>query len=154
MNKKIIPFIAINKNIYYKYFIEDKFEAGLSLQGWEVKALRAGNVIINNSYVLFKNNEAYLFGANFKSLGITSSYVFPDPIRNRKLLLNQRELDFIYSKVHQKGYTVVVISMYWKYSFCKIEIGVAKGKKEYDKRIHIKDREWKLTKERIIKKHK
>ncbi|CAL1329445.1 SsrA-binding protein SmpB [Candidatus Providencia siddallii] len=149
---KKLSIIVRNKMVYYEYFIEKEIEAGLLLQGWEVRALRTGNVNINNSYISLKNNEAYLFGSNFTPLNNTSSYMLNDPVRNRKLLLNKRELKFIYDKINIKGYTVVVIFLYWKNALCKAKIGIAKGKKRYDKRLEMKKREWKINKERILKK--
>lgn len=143
--------IALNKRARHEYFIEDEIEAGLSLQGWEVKALRAGKANISDSYVVMRDGEAYLFGANITPLNVASSHVVCDPTRTRKLLLKQRELDTLYGQLNREGYTVVALSLYWKNAWCKIKIGVAKGKKEHDKRDSIKDREWKLDKARIMK---
>lgn len=143
--------IAMNKRARHEYSIEEEFEAGLSLQGWEVKSLRAGKANIGDSYVLLRDGEAYLFGANFTPLMVASSHVVCDPTRSRKLLLNQRELDTLYGKVNREGYTVIALSLYWKNAWCKVKIGVAKGKKAHDKRSDIKDREWQLDKARIMK---
>ncbi|BBG59459.1 Small protein B [Providencia rustigianii] len=143
--------IAMNKRARHEYSIEEEFEAGLSLQGWEVKSLRAGKANIGDSYVLLRDGEAYLFGANFTPLTVASSHVVCDPTRSRKLLLNQRELDTLYGKVNREGYTVIALSLYWKNAWCKVKIGVAKGKKAHDKRSDIKDREWQLDKARIMK---
>lgn len=143
--------IAMNKRARHEYSIEEEFEAGLSLQGWEVKSLRAGKANIGDSYVLLCDGEAYLFGANFTPLTVASSHVVCDPTRSRKLLLNQRELDTLYGKVNREGYTVIALSLYWKNAWCKVKIGVAKGKKAHDKRSDIKDREWQLDKARIMK---
>ncbi|HCH7935597.1 MULTISPECIES: SsrA-binding protein SmpB [Providencia] len=143
--------IAMNKRARHEYSIEEEFEAGLSLQGWEVKSLRAGKANIGDSYVLLRNGEAYLFGANFTPLTVASSHVVCDPTRSRKLLLNQRELDTLYGKVNREGYTVIALSLYWKNAWCKVKIGVARGKKAHDKRSDIKDREWQLDKARIMK---
>lgn len=143
--------IAQNKRACFEYFIEEEIEAGLSLQGWEVKSLRAGKANLSNSYVTFRNGEAYLFGATLTPLSIASSHVVCDPIRTRKLLLNKRELDSLIGRVNCEGYTVVVLSMYWKNDWCKVKIGIAKGKKEHDKRDDIKDREWQKAKARIMK---
>lgn len=106
--------IAMNKRARHEYSIEEEFEAGLSLQGWEVKSLRAGKANIGDSYVLLRDGEAYLFGANFTPLTVASSHVVCDPTRSRKLLLNQRELDTLYGKVNREGYTVIALSLYWK----------------------------------------
>lgn len=143
--------IALNKRARHEYFIEDEIEAGLSLQGWEVKSLRAGKANISDSYVVMRDGEAYLFGATITPLNVASSHVVCDPTRTRKLLLKQRELDSLYGQINRDGYTVVALSLYWKNAWCKIKIGVAKGKKDHDKRETIKDREWKLDKARIMK---
>ncbi|AUH02065.1 SsrA-binding protein SmpB [Pectobacteriaceae bacterium CE70] len=143
--------IAQNKRARHEYFIEEEFEAGLTLQGWEVKSLRAGKANISDSYVTFMNGEAYLFGATITPLNVASSHVVCDPTRSRKLLLNKRELDSLIGRVSREGYTVVALSMYWKNAWSKVKIGVAKGKREHDKRDDIKEREWKLDKARIMK---
>ena len=134
--------IALNKRARHEYFIEEEFEAGLALQGWEVKSLRAGKANISDSYVLLRDGEAFLFGANITPMAVASTHVVCDPTRTRKLLLNQRELDSLYGRVNREGYTVVALSLYWKNAWCKVKIGVAKGKKQHDKRSDIKEREW------------
>ena len=143
--------IALNKRARHEYFIEDEIEAGLSLQGWEVKSLRAGKANISDSFVIMRDGEAYLFGATITPLNVASTHVVCDPTRTRKLLLKQRELANLYGQINRDGYTVVALSLYWKNAWCKIKIGVAKGKKDHDKRDTIKDREWKLDKARIMK---
>lgn len=143
--------IALNKRARHEYFIEEEIEAGLSLQGWEVKSLRAGKVNISDSYVLLKDGEAWLFGATITPLTVASTHVVCDPMRNRKLLLNERELNSLFGQINQKGYTVVALSLYWKNAWAKVKIGVAKGKKEYDKRTDIKERQWQVDKARIMK---
>lgn len=143
--------IALNKRARHEYFIEDEIEAGLALQGWEVKTLRAGKANIGDSYVILKNGEAFLFGANFTPLSVASSHVVCDPIRTRKLLLNKRELDNLYGRINRDGYTVLALSLYWKNAWCKVKIGVARGKKMHDKRNDEKDREWAVDKARIMK---
>lgn len=150
-NKPGSATIAQNKRARHEYFIEDEFEAGLVLQGWEVKSLRAGKANISDSYVIFKDGEAFLFGANFTPLNVASSHVVCDPTRTRKLLLNQRELDNLFGRVSRDGYTVVALSMYWKNAWSKVKIGLAKGKKQHDKRTDVKDREWAVDKARIMK---
>lgn len=120
--------IALNKRARHEYFIEEEFEAGLALQGWEVKSLRAGKANIGDSYVILKDGEAWLFGANFTPMAVASTHVVCDPTRTRKLLLNQRELDSLYGRINREGYTVVALSLYWKNAWCKVKIGVAKGK--------------------------
>lgn len=143
--------IALNKTARHEYFIEDEIEAGLELQGWEVKAMRAGKANISDSYVIFRNGEAFLFGAMITPLNMASSHVVSDPTRTRKLLLNKRELDSLFGKVSRDGFTVVALSLYWKNAWAKVKIGLAKGKKTHDKREDIKDREWKIAKDRIMK---
>lgn len=143
--------IALNKRARHDYFIDDEIEAGLELQGWEVKALRAGKANIGDSYVIFRNGEAYLFGAMITPLNVASSHIVTDPIRTRKLLLNKRELDSLFGKVNRDGFTVVALSLYWKSAWAKVKIGLAKGKKLHDKREDIKDREWQVAKQRIMK---
>ena len=143
--------IALNKRARHEYFIEDEIEAGLSLQGWEVKSLRAGKANISDSYVIMRDGEAYLFGATITPLNVASTHVVCDPTRTRKLLLKQRELANLYGQINRDGYTVVALSFYQKNAWCKINIGVYKGKKDHDKRDTIKDREWKLDKARIMK---
>ncbi|WP_392566804.1 SsrA-binding protein SmpB [Utexia brackfieldae] len=143
--------IAMNKRARHEYFIEEEFEAGLELQGWEVKSMRAGKANISDSYVIFKNGEAWLFGATITPLNVASSHVVCDPTRTRKLLLNQRELDSLIGQVSRDGYTVVALSLYWKNAWAKVKIGTAKGKKQHDKREDIKDREWQRSKERMMK---
>ncbi|MBE2897539.1 SsrA-binding protein SmpB [Pasteurellaceae bacterium 20609_3] len=152
--KKIKPgsnTIALNKRARHDYFIEDEIEAGLSLQGWEVKSLRAGKANIADSYVIFKNGEAYLFGAQITPLNVASTHVVADPTRTRKLLLNKRQLDTLYGKTSRDGFTVVALSLYWKGAWAKVKVGLAKGKKQHDKRDSIKDREWARDKDRIMK---
>ena len=143
--------IALNKRARHEYFIEDEIEAGLELQGWEVKSMRAGKANISDSYIIFKNGEAYLFGATIQPLSLASTHVVCDPTRTRKLLLNKRELDNIFGKSSRDGFTIVALSLYWKGAWAKIKIGLAKGKKQHDKRDDIKEREWKVAKERIMK---
>lgn len=143
--------IALNKRARHEYFIENDMEAGLSLQGWEVKSLRAGKANISESYVLLKDGEAFLFGSTINPLSVASSHVVCDPTRTRKLLLKQRELDVLYGSVNRDGYTLMPLSLYWKGPWVKVKIGLAKGKKLHNKRADIKDREWQVAKERIMK---
>lgn len=143
--------IALNKRARHEYFIEQEIEAGLELQGWEVKSLRAGKANITDSYVLLKKGEAWLFGATFTPLSVASSHVVCDPMRTRKLLLNQREINTLFGLINRDGYTVVALSLYWKNAWVKVKIGIAKGKKQHDKREDIKDREWQINKSRIMK---
>lgn len=143
--------IALNKRARHEYFIEDEIEAGLELQGWEVKSMRAGKANISDSYVIFRNGEAFLFGAMITPLNVASTHIVCDPTRTRKLLLNKRELDSLFGKVNRDGFTVVALSLYWKNAWAKVKIGLAKGKKLHDKREDVKDREWKIAKDRIMK---
>ncbi|NJC99370.1 SsrA-binding protein SmpB [Candidatus Erwinia dacicola] len=143
--------IAMNKRARHEYLIEEEFEAGLSLQGWEVKTLRAGKANISDSYIMLRDGEAYLFGSTFQPLSVASTHYVCDPTRSRKLLLKKRELDTLIGKVNRDGYTIIALSMYWKNVWAKLKIGLAKGKREHDKRDDIKDREWKLDKARIMK---
>lgn len=144
--------IASNKKARHEYFIEDKIEAGISLAGWEVKSLRAGKANISEAYIYLRDAEAYLFGGNFIPLNAASSHVVADPTRTRKLLLKRRELDRLIGAVARDGYTLLPLTLYWKGPWVKLEIGLAKGKKEHDKRDTLKDRDWQRQKERIIKK--
>jgi len=143
--------IALNKKARHDYFIEQSLEAGISLEGWEVKSLRDGRVQIKESYVILKNNELFLFGAHISPLNSASSHVDPDPTRTRKLLLHRLEINRIRDKINQKGATVVPLKLYWARGKVKLEVGVAKGKKSHDKRQDIKERDWKRDKERALK---
>jgi len=144
--------IVLNKKARHDYFIDDTYEAGLALAGWEVKALRAGRAQIKEGYVLLKDGEAWLFGAHISPLPSASTHVKPDPVRTRKLLLHRRQIDNLIGLVERKGYTLVPLSLYWKKGKAKLEIGLARGKKKYDKRAAEKDRDWQRQKERIMKK--
>ncbi|MCU7815772.1 MAG: SsrA-binding protein SmpB [Candidatus Thiodiazotropha sp. (ex Rostrolucina anterorostrata)] len=143
--------IALNKKAKHDFFIEDRYEAGIALQGWEVKSLRQGRVQIKESYVTIKDNEAFLFGAHIVPLSTASSHIHPDPTRTRKLLLHRSELNKLIGLVERKGYTLVPTALYWKKGMAKLEIGIAKGKKMHDKRATDKDRDWKREKERLFK---
>ncbi len=143
--------IALNKKARHDYFIEQSLEAGLSLLGWEVKSLRDNKVQIKESYVIYKNNELFLFGAHISPLKSASSHIECDPIRTRKLLLNKIEINRLREKITQKGLTIIPLKLYWVRGKVKLEIGVAKGKKSYDKRQDIKEKDWKLDKARALK---
>jgi SsrA-binding protein len=143
--------IALNKRARHDYTIEDQFEAGLVLEGWEVKSLRAGHVQLAEGYVLIKNGEAWLFGAHISALPTASTHVHPDATRSRKLLLNRAELNKLIGAVERKGYTLVPLNLHWKRGRAKLDIGLAKGKKSHDKRATEKDRDWQREKERIMK---
>jgi SsrA-binding protein len=143
--------IALNKKARHEYALEERTEAGLALEGWEVKSLRAGKVQLVDSYVLLKNGEAYLFGALITPLPTASTHIQPDPTRTRKLLLHRDELDRLIGAVERKGYSLVPTAMYWKKGRAKLEIALAKGKKAHDKRASEKDRDWQREKGRILK---
>ena len=143
--------IALNKKAKHDYFIEDRYEAGLSLEGWEVKSIRAGRVQINESYILLQSGEAFLFGANISALPTASTHIKPDPTRNRKCLLHRTELNRLIGAVERKGYTLIPTALYWKHGLVKLEIGVAQGKKAYDKRAAEKEKDWKREKQRLLK---
>ena len=144
--------IAVNRKARFDYFIEQNVECGLVLEGWEVKALRAGNAQLTESYVHIKNGEAWLIGAHITPLKTASTHINPDPTRTRKLLMNRTELDRLIGAVERKGYTLVALSMYWKKGRAKLDLGLAKGKKQHDKRATQKNRDWQRQKERIMKK--
>lgn len=144
--------IAVNRKAQHEYFIEERFEAGLALEGWEVKSLRAGKVQLDQGYVLIKNAEAWLFGALITPLMTASTHIEPDAQRSRKLLLHHKELSKLIGSVERKGYTVVPLALYWKNNRVKLEIGLAKGKKLHDKRAALKERDWQRQKARLFKK--
>lgn len=152
-NKKppIDTSIALNKRARHDYFIEQSFEAGLVLEGWEVKSLRAGKVQITESYVLLKNGEAWLLGSHITPLPTASTHIHPEPTRTRKLLLHHQELNKLTGAVERKGYTLVATKMYWKKGRAKVEIALAKGKKEHDKRASIKEKDWQREKAKILR---
>ena len=145
--------IAKNKRATFDFAIDEKFEAGVMLQGWEVKSLRAGRVQLVDAYVQMIRMEAWLYGCSITPLVNASTHVVAEAQRPRKLLLNRRELSRLVGAVERKGYTVVATSMYWKGGRVKLEIGVGKGKKEYDKRASIKDRDWQRDKARVVRAH-
>ena len=143
--------IALNKKARHDYHIEDRYEAGLVLEGWEVKSLRAGKVQIMDSHVAMKNGEAWLFGAVITPLLTASTHITPYSTRTRKLLLHDYELSKLNAAVERKGYTIVPLALYWKKGHVKIEIGLAKGKQAHDKRAASKERDWNREKQRLLK---
>ena len=145
------PPIAINRKARFDYFIEESFEAGIALLGWEVKSMRAGKAQVAEAYVYLKNGEAYLFGAHINALISASTHVDTDPTRTRKLLLHRRQLDHLVGAVERRGYTLVPLELYWKAGRAKLLLGLAKGKKQHDKRATDKDRDWQRDKSRIMK---
>lgn len=143
--------ITLNKKARYDYFIEQTLEAGLSLEGWEVKSLRDGKAQIKEGYVTLQNNELFLSGAHIAPLKSASTHIHANPTRLRKLLLNRLEINRIKNKITQKGATVVPLKLYWVRGRVKLEIGIAKGKKAYDKRQNIKTKTWERDKQRTLK---
>lgn len=143
--------IALNKKAKHEYHIEERFEAGLSLLGWEVKSLRAGKAQLVDAYVLLKNGEAWLLGAHITPLSTASTHVIADPTRTRKLLLHKKEIAKILGKVNQAGFTCIPLALYWKQNKVKCEIALAKGKKQFDKRATEKERDWNRQKQRIVR---
>jgi SsrA-binding protein len=143
--------IALNKRARFEYQIEERFEAGIALEGWEVKSLREGRIQFADSYVLLKDNEAFLFGCMINPLPTASAHIVNDPTRTRKLLLHRRELDRLFGAVERKGFALIPTAMYWVRGKVKVEIGLAKGKKQHDKRRVQKDRDWERQKGRILK---
>ncbi|TNC79707.1 MAG: SsrA-binding protein [Oleiphilus sp.] len=145
--------IAVNKRAFHDYHIEEKFEAGLSLTGWEVKSLRAGKAQLTDSHVFLRNGEAWLLNAHITPLSTASTHVFAEPTRQRKLLLHKKEIGKINGKINQAGHTCVALSLYWKNNKVKCEIALVKGKKEYDKRATEKERDWNRQKARVVRDH-
>ncbi len=143
--------IALNKKARHDYFIEDRLEAGLALKGWEVKALRAGRMQLKEGYVLLKDGEAWLFGAHIAPLPTASTHEIADPTRSRKLLMHRRQIDSLVGAVERRGYTLVPLAVYWKNGRAKLEIGLARGKKQHDKRADSRERDWQREKARLMK---
>jgi SsrA-binding protein len=143
--------IAQNRRARHDYFLEDKFEAGIVLEGWEVKSMRDGRLQLNESYVVIDKREAWLHGAHISPLLSASSHIHPENIRRRKLLLNRVELNRLIAAVDRKSYTIVPVSMYWKKGRAKLEIALAKGKQQHDKRATSKDQDWAREKARVFR---
>ncbi|PKY11983.1 SsrA-binding protein [Acidithiobacillus marinus] len=143
--------IALNREAKHDYFIEERFEAGIVLEGWEVKSLRAGRLNLKDSYVIVKEGELWLLGAHVSPLLTASTHIHPDPTRTRKLLMHREQINRMIGSVERKGFTIVPLAMYWKQGRAKTEIALVKGKQEHDKRATIKDREWQRDKARIMK---
>ena len=145
--------IIENKKAKFDYFIEEKIEAGISLKGWEVKSLRSNRGNIKESYALVKNNEIFIIGSHISPMPNVSANENTDPTRTRKLLLKAKEISKISGLVAQKGYTLIPLSFYWKNGNVKVMIGLAKGRKKQDKRALLKEKDWKMTQKRLIKKN-
>ena len=143
--------IIDNRKAFHDYFIEERYEAGLVLEGWEVKAIRAGRAQIKEAYVIVRGNALYLLGSHISALPAASTHIQPDPVRTRKLLLKASEISRLISKVERAGYTLVPLNFHFSKGFIKLEVGLAKGKKQYDKRAVEKDKEWQRDKQRILK---
>lgn len=143
--------IAVNRKARHDYHLEETFEAGLVLLGWEVKSLRAGKCNLAESYVMLKDGEAWLFGCRIEPLSTASTHIVPEPLRNRKLLLQRHQLSQIFAGVQRDGYTCVPVSMYWDRGRAKLEIALAKGKQNFDKRAAEKDRDWSRQKQRLMR---
>ena len=143
--------IIQNKKAFHDYFIEERYEAGMVLEGWEVKAIRAGRSNLKESYVILRQGEVFLLGAHISPLQTASTHVQPDPVRTRKLLLKAEEIRRLIGKVERAGYSLVPINLHYQRGRIKVEIGLAKGKKQHDKRASEKDREWQREKQRLMR---
>jgi len=143
--------IVQNKKAFHDYFIEEKYETGMVLEGWEVKAIRDGRVQLKEAYVIIRNGELYLIGSHISPLMTASTHIHPDPVRTRKLLLHAEEIRRLIGKVERAGYTLIPLDMHYKASRIKLEIGLAKGKKQHDKRESEKQKEWERTKQRLMR---
>ena len=143
--------IVDNKKAFHDYFIEERFEAGLVLEGWEVKAIRGGRGQIKEAYVVLKDGEVFLIGAHFSPLSTASTHVKPDPVRTRKLLLHEKEISKLIGKVERAGYALVPLDLHFSKGRIKLEVGLAKGKKQYDKRETEKQRDWEREKAQLMR---
>ena len=152
-DKKSGGTIALNKRARHEYHIDERYEAGVALQGWEVKSLRAGRTNLTDAYAIVRNGEIFLFGASIVPLISASTHVVADDRRTRKLLLHRAEIDKLVGAVERKGYTLVPMAMYWKGNKVKIELGLARGKQDHDKRNAEKDKDWQRDKQRAMRAH-
>lgn len=143
--------IAQNKKAFHDYFIEEKYEAGIVLHGWEAKAIRASRVQLKEAYVIIRNGELYMIGSHISPLPTASTHIDPDPVRTRKLLLHAEEIYKLIGKVERAGYTLVPLNLHYTRGRIKLEIGLAKGKKQHDKRESEKEKEWQREKQRLIR---
>ena len=143
--------IVQNKKAFHDYFIEERFEAGIALEGWEVKAIRAGNAQIKEAYVIVKGSEIFLIGCHITPLTAASTHVQPDPVRTRKLLMHAEEIRKLIGKVERAGYTLVPLDLHYTRGRVKLEVGLAKGKKQHDKRDAERDKDWKREQQRLMR---
>ena len=143
--------IAQNRKAFHNYFVEERYEAGLALEGWEVKAIRAGRVQLGDAYVLVRKGELWLVGAHIAPLPTVSTHFVPDPVRSRKLLMREEEIQRLIGKVEQRGYTLVPLDMHYKKGRIKLEIALGRGKLKHDKRASERDREWERDKQRLLR---
>lgn len=143
--------IVQNKKASYDYFIEERYEAGIVLEGWEVKSIRAGRVQLKEAYILIRKSELFLIGSHISPLTAASTHVNPDPIKTRKLLLHASQIGELIGKVERAGYTLIPLDMHYKAGKIKVEVGLAKGKKQYDKRESEKRKEWERDKQRVLR---
>ena len=145
--------IALNKRARHEYHVDARFEAGLALQGWELKAIRAGRANISESYAVVRDGELFLFGAQITPLISASTHVVADDRRTRKLLLHRREIDTLIGRVQREGYTLIPLALYWKGNKVKAELALARGKQQHDKREASKERDWNREKQRLLRRH-
>ncbi|MDR0673595.1 MAG: SsrA-binding protein SmpB [Zoogloeaceae bacterium] len=143
--------IASNKKAFHDYFVEEKYEAGLALEGWEVKSIRAGRVQIKEAHVIVKRGEIWLLGMHVTPLPTASTHIHPDPARTRKLLLHNRQIMQLIGKVERAGYTLVPLDLHYTHGRVKVEVGLARGKKQYDKRANEKEKDWTREKQRLLR---
>ncbi|NJN39713.1 MAG: SsrA-binding protein SmpB [Gammaproteobacteria bacterium] len=143
--------IVENRKAFHDYFIEERYEAGVALEGWEVKAIRAARAQLKEAYVVIRGQEIFLIGAHISPLGSASTHVNPDPVRTRKLLLHAEQINRLIGKVEQAGYTLVPLNLHYAKGRIKLEVGLARGKKQYDKRATEKEREWNREKQRVLR---
>jgi SsrA-binding protein len=153
LSPRVLMSIAQNKKAFHDFFIEEKYEAGIVLEGWEVKAIRDNRANIKEAYVIIQRGEVYLIGCHVTPMGAASTHIRPDAIRTRKLLLHNEEIAKLIGKVERAGYTLVPLDLHFKDGRVKVQIGLAKGKKQYDKRDAEKERDWERERGRIVRAH-
>ncbi len=143
--------IVENRKAFHDYFIEERYEAGLALEGWEVKSIRAGRAQLAEAYIIVRNEELFLIGCHISPLPTASTHVHPDPVRTRKLLTRSEEMKRLIGKVERAGYTIVPLNLHYRGGWIKLEMGLAKGKKQHDKRQDVKDRDWQREQQRLMR---